>query len=200
MSAERSVWQAALGERFALLDPALVDYFSPIPAGHVGRGEGVFRVVGTPRRWLWPVLAILGRAGIVFPVWERDVPFDVVNVPADAAVLGRRVFHFPRGDRTMVDEIRITEHGLVDRLGRGGRVEARFDLDVVEGRLELRSRGAALRLGRLRIPVPRFAAPRVRLVERREADAQHVALTMDLPLIGRVYQYAGSFVYRVEPA
>ena len=65
----RSPWEAALGDRLDELDPALRAYFSAIPDGSVGRGSGVFDQVGTPRRWLWPVLAILGRTGIVFPVW-----------------------------------------------------------------------------------------------------------------------------------
>lgn len=64
------------------LHPRLHAYFGPVPPGSVGRGEGLFDVVGTPRRWLWPVLAWLARDGIVFPVWERAVPFTVENRPA----------------------------------------------------------------------------------------------------------------------
>jgi hypothetical protein len=29
---------------------------------------------------------------------------------------------------------------------------------------------------------------------------QHVALTLDAPLLGRIYEYSGAFAYRVEPA
>ena len=54
----RSPYELSIGaEVLARLHPRLRTYFGPVPPGHVGRGEGVFTVVGTPRRWLWPVLA-----------------------------------------------------------------------------------------------------------------------------------------------
>ena len=119
-----SPWELALRGRLRQLDPALVDYFSTIPAGRVGRGSGTFDVVGTPRRWLWPVFGVLGRAAIAFPVWERDVPFEVVNVPGDGAVRATIAFGFGRGERVMRHEIRMTPRGLIDRLGTRGQLEA----------------------------------------------------------------------------
>jgi hypothetical protein len=192
----RSPWELALGDRLDDLDPALREYFSAIPPGSVGRGSGVFDTVGTPRRWLWPVLAVLGRAGIVFPVWAHDVPFDVTNTPADGAVRAERTFHFARGDRVMRDEIGVLGGRLVDVLGHRRRLRAPLDASVIEGRLELRSRGAALRVGQVWLPLP--FAPRVHLVERRDGDRQRVELTMTMPGIGRIYEYLGSFSYRIE--
>jgi len=146
----------------ARLHPRLRTYFGPIPPGHVGRGEGVFDVVGTPRRWLWPVLAQLARDGVVFPVWERDVPFTVENRPARVgrgpvgrearctpgtpvatarpgpgaaglvAVRAHRTFRFRSGDRTMVDAITAEPVGLLDHLGHRGRLSARLHVDVDE--------------------------------------------------------------------
>jgi hypothetical protein len=191
-----SPWEAALGERIDALDPALRGYFSAIPDGSVGRGSGVFDRVGTPRRWLWPVLALLGRAGIVFPVWAHDVPFDVVNTAEDGVVRAERTFHFARGDRVMRDEIGTTSGRIVDVLGARRRLRTPLDASVIDGRLELRSRGAALRIGRVWLTLP--LAPRVRLIERRDGDRQRVELTMTMPLIGRIYEYTGSFRYRIE--
>lgn len=195
-----SPWEVELGPRLAELDPALAAYFGAIPPGSVGRGSGVFTTVGTPRRWLWPVLAVLGRAGIVFPVWEHDVPFDVLNEPRDRGVAATRTFRFAGGPRVMRDQIRSTSHGLVDVLGHRGRLEAPLLPEVAGGRLTLRSTGARLRLGRLRIPIP--FAPRVTLTESRDDGGarQRVELTMDAPLVGRIYEYAGTFDYRIEPA
>jgi hypothetical protein len=194
----RSPWRLALGSRLAELDPALASYFSAIPSGSVGRGRGVFDTVGTPRRLLWPVLAVLGRAGIAFPVWARDVPFEVRNEPRDGAVRAILTFDFPDERRVMRHEIRMTPRGLVDALGTRGRLEARLRAAPVDGRLELVSTGTALRVGRRRIPIP--FAPRVHLVERRDGDRQRVELTLVAPLIGRIYEYAGSFDYRIEAA
>jgi len=193
-----SPWELALRARLRSLDPALADYFSTIPAGSVGRGSGTFDVVGTPRRWLWPVFAVLGRAAIAFPAWERDVPFEVVNVPGKGSVRATLAFGFRRGERVMRHEIRMTPRGLVDALGTAGRLEAALRADAVDGRLEVRSTGVKLRLGRLRVPIP--LAPRIQLVERRDGDRQRVEFSMTAPVLGRLYEYAGTFAYRIEAA
>ena len=87
-----SPWRAALGEDFARLHPRLLAYFSAIPAGRVGRGTGTFDRVGTSRRWLWPVLRVLERRRILFPVWERDVAFTVENRADHSGVSAVRTF------------------------------------------------------------------------------------------------------------
>jgi hypothetical protein len=65
-SIERSPWEAALGDVLGGLHPRLRGYFAAIPAGHLGVGEGVFATVGTPRRWLWPLLWFFARDGVLF--------------------------------------------------------------------------------------------------------------------------------------
>ncbi|MBX3099800.1 MAG: DUF4166 domain-containing protein [Salinibacterium sp.] len=180
------------------LDAGLRAYFGDIPHGYVGRGHGVFDVVGTPKRWLWPALALLARDGIVFPVWEHAVPFTVTNRPTvDGTVRATRVFQFAGGDRTMTDEIGVTSAGLTDRLGTNGRVSARFDARVVNGRLVLESTGVDLRIGPFLLRW-RVLTPRVSLIERTDGDHQHVSLRMSLPFVGTLYEYSGSFSYAVE--
>ena len=194
----RSPWQRALGSRMADLDPGLRAYFGAIPEGYVGRGQGVFEVVGTPRRWLWPAFSVLALDGIVFPVWEHVVQFRIVNRPTSrGTVRATRVFAFSGGDRTMTDEIGITRAGLTDRLGRRGLVAARFDAEVVGGGLVLSSTGADLRLGPVRVPLG-VLSPRVTLVERTDGGSQHVSLRVALPLLGTLYEYAGRFTYAIE--
>ena len=185
-----------LGEELEALHPHLADYFSLIPVGRVGRGRGVFATVGTPRRGLYPVLAILGRLGIVFPVWERDVPFTVENRQDGERLRGRRTFHFRAGDRVMEDAIGVEDGVLVDRLGRRGSLRAEFDAAAVDGALRLRSH----RVGWRHLPLP--FAPTVTLLERYDdaVGRQHVDLTMDAPLIGRLYEYSGFFDYVIEDA
>ena len=195
-SAAESPWQRALGDEFASLHPRLHAYFSAIPAGRVGRGTGSFDVVGTPRRWLWPVLRMLQRRRILFPVWERGVPFTVENRADRGAVHAIRTFHLAAGDREMVDAVSMDAARLVDHLGDGGRLGARLTASVVDGELRLVSTSA--RWGRLPIPF----APRVELVERYDdaVGRQHVALTLQSHIFGRIYEYSGHFDYRVEAA
>lgn len=205
-------------EVLARLHPRLRAYFGAVPPGHVGRGEGVFTVVGTPRRWVWPVLAWFARDAVMFPVWERDVPFTVENraarvrrgpgsaLEARAAVRAHRTFHFRSGVRTMVDAITAEPDGLVDHLGRRGRVSARLraqvDVDgpdagalrLVSTRVTVRALGRDLRL-------PAALSPRVTLTERfdDEADLQRVSLMLTAPVLGTLYRYEGAFRYEIAP-
>lgn len=205
-------------EVLARLHPRLSTYFGAIPPGHVGRGEGVFDVVGTPRRWLWPLLAWFARDSVMFPVWERDVPFTVENRPARVrrgpgtglearpAVRAHRTFRFRSGSRTMVDAITAEPVGLVDHLGRRGRVSARLRAEVDArgpdaGALRLVSTRVTFRaLGR-EVRLPARIAPRVTLKERfdDEADLQRVSLVLTAPVLGTLYRYEGAFRYEIAP-
>jgi hypothetical protein len=202
----------------ARLHPRLRTYFGPVPPGHVGRGEGVFDVVGTPRRWVWPILAWFARDAVVFPVWERDVPFTVENRPARVrrgpgtglearpAVRAHRTFRFRSGARTMVDAITAEPDGLVDHLGRRGCVSARLraqvDVDGPDaGALRLVSTRVTFRaLGR-DLHLPAALSPRVTLTERfdDEADLQRVSLVLTAPVLGTLYRYEGAFRYEIAP-
>ena len=194
-----------LGAAFDELHPRLRAYFDAIPAGAVGRGSGVFDTVGTPRLWLWPVLAVFARAHVLFPVWEWDVPFTVENRAVAAAdgspaVAARRLFQLPGRRATMVDEIGVRSGALVDRLGDPVRAEARFAATVRDGGLRLRSTAVWLIVAGARVRIPRPLAPVVVLTERWNdaAERQQVAITVGVPIIGRIYQYRGRFRYGIE--
>lgn len=197
-----SVWR----ELPATLHPQLRDYCAGIPAGYHGFGHGNFERVGTPRRWLWPLIGLLGRPDVLFPGWYQDVAFTVINRPTrspsgGAAIAASRIFHFAAGDRTMVDAITAEPlHGLVDYLGARRRLRATLRASVVDGAMHLDSTAVALRIGRRWLTLPRQLAPRVALIERFDdtAGVQRVALTLTAPLIGTVYEYAGSFSYEIR--
>lgn len=198
---QQSPYARALGARSEDLHPKLQVYFGAVPQDRVGIGEGVFARVGTPRRWLWPIIRTLERRGVVPAVWEHDVPFRVVNRAVASRTIGERTFHLRRGSWVMRDAVVATRNGrVVDELGQPALVAACFDVDVVDGALTLTSRAVGVRLARARLRLPRVLSPTVRLIERFDEadDRQHVALTIDAPLLGRVYEYAGSFHYRIE--
>ncbi|WP_061017942.1 DUF4166 domain-containing protein [Microbacterium sp. CCH5-D1] len=197
----QSPYARALGERMADLHPRLRLYFAPIPDGATGIGEGVFERVGTPRRWLWPFLRVLERRGVVAAGWEREVPFRVENRTIASRALSERTFFFGRGTWTMRDAVALTRHGrVVDELGEPGLLAACFDVEVRQGALHLRSRAVGLRFGRLRVRIPRPVAPVIRLTERFDdnLDRQRMALTVDAPFLGRLYEYRGEFAYRIQ--
>lgn len=199
----QSPYARALGDRIHELHPVLRTYFTAIPDGSVGVGEGVLHRIGTPRRWLWPILSLLEHRGVIVACWESDVPFRVENRTIASRAIGEREFHLPGGSWTMRDAVALTRHGrVVDELGEPGLISACFDVDVQGGALALTSRAVGIRLGRLRIRVPRPLSPVVRLIERFDdmAGRQHVDLTITAPVIGRIYEYSGDFTYRIEEA
>lgn len=197
----QSPYRRAIGARESELHPVLRTYFSAIPAGHVGIGEGVFVRAGTPRRWLWPFLRPLDKRGVVFAGWEQDVPFRVVNRTVAFRAIAEREFQRPGGTWVMQDAVALGRYGrIVDELGEPGTIAASFDVDVRGGALLLTSVRVGVRWRGMRMRLPRLLSPIVRLVERfdDERGQQHVSLTVDAPLIGRVYEYEGWFDYRIE--
>lgn len=197
-----SVYQRVLGERFGELDPRLQRYFGEIPAGSVGRGEGVYAEAGSGHRWLRPLLAWLAWRRILFPEHGRDVPFTVVNTPgADGSLSAERRFAFPHRERMMVDTMQVRAGRLVDRLGRRRGLEVDLDLLVHDGGLRMRSGAFRVRLGRLLLPLPRVAV--MTLDERTspaDPERQRVHVRITAPLLGEVFVYRGDFAYAVGPA
>lgn len=211
-----SPYERVLGDELSLLHPRLAAYFGEIPPGRVGRGSGSFDRVGTPKRLLWPALWFLGRAGIAFPAWQKNVAFSVENRPVvdargNVAVAAVRTFHFARGDRRMVDaitaEIDGRERGdgspaLVDHLGGARRVTARLRARVRDGALTMHSEGVGVRVGARHVVILPALSPSVVLVERfdDEVARQHVSVILSLPIIGRIYEYSGHFDYAITDA
>jgi hypothetical protein len=194
-----SPWEAALGGAIERLDPRLRAYFAAVPAGSEGIGEGVFDRVGTRQRWMRPILRLIGGPSL-FPVWAADVPFEVRNRAAGGGVRAERRIRLGERTLTMRDETVATTPGVVvDRIGRPPRIEAAFRPSVVDGGLRLDSFRVRLRLGPLVVPLGPLA-PHVALTERFDAEEgrQRVALHVDAPILGRIYEYAGSFTYAVR--
>lgn len=204
-----SPYEVVLGDRLLHLHPSLRRYFAGIPSGRHGFGSGTFDRVGSPRRLLWPVLWVLGRAGIAFPGWHEQVRFTVVNRPVPelpAAIAAVRSFQFSAGQRDMVDQIGVlhTAAGpvLVDRLGSSGRLIASFNAVVSTahgGCLRLESTRVGFALGARNLWWPRALSPRVLLTERfdDDSDAQHVSIVLAHPALGRLYEYSGFFRYEL---
>jgi hypothetical protein len=142
---------------------------------------------------------------VIFPGWEHDVPFSVTNRAAageigEPAVAAVRRFEFRSGARQMTDLISIAGGELIDRIGTGGVLEASFTAFVEGGGLTLASRRVSVRIGRVHVRIPVAVAPVVRLTERYDdvLNCQRVALTIDAPLLGRLYEYSGTFRYSVD--
>jgi hypothetical protein len=196
-----SVYQRALGEQYALLDPHLQTYFGPVPHGSVGRGSGVYTVAGSRYRLLRPALAFLAWRRILFPELGINVPFTVINTPSsDGRLSAVRTFDFPRRTRVMEDTMTVINGQLHDRLGKRRGLEVALHLVVESGGLRMTSTRLALHVGRVRIPLPRVAT--MTLDERTDptiSGRQRVDVRITAPLLGEVFRYTGTFTYEVGP-
>jgi hypothetical protein len=198
-----SVYQRALGDAFAGLSPVMQRYFGPLPAGHVGVGEGVYEVVGSRyRRLAAPLLRWSARHDVLFREAGRNVRFVVENRPLpDGGLRGTRWFGFPGSVRVMRDTIHADGAGLLERLGRRGGLEVGLVARVDRGAMVLRSRSLAWRVRGRRIRLPPVAT-----VEVRERDdpagggRQRVDVRLRMPFLGEVFRYSGAFAYRIVPA
>ncbi|MDI6023238.1 DUF4166 domain-containing protein [Leucobacter sp. UT-8R-CII-1-4] len=207
----RSPYEAMLGERIDELHPSLRRYFSAIPEGYIGVGEGVFAEFGTPRRWLWPILRVLQSRGVLYAGFARSARFRVIN--RTVAIAGsefgaaeaRREIDVPGGNWTMVDSVIVTggtesaPPGVVDRLGDPHTVSAQFTAEVKDGALSMTSIKAGLRWGGLRIRLPRWCAPVVHLTEAYDpvSGLQRITLSLTAPIVGKIYEYRGHFAYGI---
>lgn len=198
-----SPYEAALGERLAELHPTLQRYFTAIPAGFVGVGVGTFDEFGTPRRWMRPLLAALHRRGVLFAGFARSVPFRIINRTASTQATGlaiaRREVQLPTGRWVMSDSVAAVGRRVVDRIGEPRTVAAVFELAVHDGALTMTSQATGLIIAGCRVRVPRPLAPVVRVTERYDPDrdAQRVELSINVPLLGHVYGYRGTFRYEL---
>ena len=199
--ASTSPYERALGARISELHPKTAWYFRTIPPGHVGIGTGVFTTAGSRFRWLRPMFRIAEALGVAFAGWERDVPFRIENRTVDGRALAIRWFELPGRTWVMPDAVELTAGGVLrNEIGPHRTVVTTFDIDVRDEAVVLTIRRVGLRLGPLRFSVPGFLSPRIGLVERwdEERERHHVSMTIDAPVLGRVYEYIGFFEYAIE--
>ena len=83
---------------------------------------------------------------------------------------------------------------------RAGPLELLFRLGVEGGALVYAPAGAALRVGRLRVPLPRSLAPRVEARERGADDGEgvHVRVSSAVPFVGLMLSYEGRLRVKVD--
>lgn len=199
--ASTSPYERALGARISELHPKTAWYFRTIPPGHVGIGTGVFTTAGSRFRWLRPMFRIAEALGVAFAGWEHDVPFRIENRTVDGRALAIRWFELSGRTWIMPDAVELTAGGILrNEIGPHRTVVTTFDIDVRDEAVVLTIRRVGLRLGPLRLSVPGFLSPRIGLVERwdEERERHHVSMTIDAPVLGRVYEYIGFFEYAIE--
>lgn len=168
----RSLFESAMGERFAGLAPVL-QRFHRLSGRHVlegvvetdppatASGRALAWCLGTPRSAATGRIRFELDAGPAVETWTR---------------------HFPA--RTMRSRMGLGDGRIVERMGPA---RLTFALDAVDGRLRMR-------LERMRfagIPCPAWLRPRLLAEETGQGDRLHFHIEAAVPLIGRVVGYRG---------
>ena len=129
------------------------------------------------------------------PSAGADVP---VRLSVTAHARGERWARTFGTDTTLVTEQWAGVDGqLIERIGP---TEVRYRLEVAGGALYYRHMGTALRLGPIRLPLPRSFAPRIAARESALTDenSTHISIEVSHPLTGRLISYKGFINIRDE--
>ncbi|MCU1404149.1 MAG: hypothetical protein JWQ43_452 [Glaciihabitans sp.] len=195
-----SVYQRVLGADFDKLSPEIADYFAlPPEPDMVGRVSGVFHVAGSRRAWLRPLLHFLAWRRVMFPEFNHDVPFRAINIPGPGDGLSSlREIELPGTLRLIEDTMHVIDGRLHIFVGRKRGAELRLRLRVVDGGLSTISDGLWIHIGGQRIRIPKVFGAKV-VASQHWAQSEHqVVVTVSNPLVGDLFEYAGSFRYRFE--
>lgn len=144
------------------------------------RGEGVFAV----RRGEGLLARALARL-LGLPAGGEAVPLRLSVEPHDGGELWRREF----AGREFVTE--QGEHAGALLAERAGPFELLFRLTAEGGALVYAQEGAALRVGGLRLRLPRPLAPRTEASERADEGGVRVSVRVTAPLFGPLISYEG---------
>lgn len=203
-----SIYRLAMGAGFARLQPELQEYFSLDPASPpgCGTGTGTFDVAGCPLPALRPLLRLATRDRSLFPEYQRNVPFTIVNrAQVDAAGRGTltavRTLEFTGRTRVMEDVTTWDPQRrvLLDRVGSSGLLATDLECSAgADGRMRLVSRRSRLLAGPLSLPLPRLleaAAFTEQWWDRAEGRFRIRTKVIQRQL-GTVLEYDGAFSYR----
>jgi Domain of unknown function (DUF4166) len=121
------------------------------------------------------------------PAAGTDVHVRLVVTPHEHGERWHRTF----GASPIVSEQSAGKSGLmVERLGL---TEVRYRLEVAGGALFYRQMATALRLGPIRLPLPRRLAPQIVARESAMPDEKgiHISVKVTLPVVGLLVSYKG---------
>jgi hypothetical protein len=167
--------------------PRLGEPVRRLHRGASGRHRGTFTVTRGTGRLARLVAALLG-----LPAAGEAVPV-VLELAEDAGTeRWRRTF----AGRAVVTAQSARGPLLVERFGS---MECLFRLEAREGALVFVQVGAALRLGPLVLPLPRWGWPRVRGWAGPAGDRVRVEVSIAAPVVGLLVDYRGEIAAEGAP-
>jgi hypothetical protein len=197
------IFQAALGPAIDATSPGVREHFLQPPG--VRHYRGVMRKVWRRDGARGLLAALFLRAGSLTGTLFSDTGEDVgflleneVTLLDDGWTRMRwsRTFYFPQGIRKFDAVMRFDEarNVIVDHFGKRGRMEVDLHPRVEQGAMVIESGRQIVRLGWLRVPMPRLFSAQARIREWEEGDGKfRISVTLHNPLLGDFFGYEGSF-------
>ncbi|MBI3822271.1 MAG: DUF4166 domain-containing protein [Planctomycetes bacterium] len=170
------LYAQVLGDRWHELAEIVRRLHTP---GTVVRAAGIFSV-RRGNRLARVIASIMG-----LPAECDAVDVQLTVTPTGTREEWRRLF----GAKPFVSLQWLDAGKLFERIGLS---ETQLEFDVVDGGLHYRTGRTALRLGFIRLPLPRFLAPRVIAWEKPDGDKLSVHIEVHLPMLGHLITYEGT--------
>ncbi len=192
--------RVSLGARWEHLHPDIRARFTPAPGASRQRFTG--SMSGIDRSVIGRLIArAIAFVRVLPAVRARDVPFEFNLAPAlGAGWIKERPYHFDRnqGGRFEFRSIMsIARNGdLIEQFPYSLGMKIKLSVEGDQGdKLMFRDDGYFLRVGRWRLPLPRWLAVGRFTLTHRNIDRERftVDISIDHPLFGRLFYQAGHF-------
>ncbi|GAA1322204.1 DUF4166 domain-containing protein [Leucobacter albus] len=204
-SQAQSIFEAALGDDFARLQPELQRRFGVgTAAGYACVGRGVMREIRRGPWWVRPFLLLGATRNIMFPERGSDVPFQIDNYPyidgfGRETVTFVRTMEVGRGRRRRFDATMVYSEAagrIIDYLGTHQHLAVDLDLSVTgDGGLRLVSGEQRFYEGWIAFRFPAFFTGRAYLNEHFDPARQRYVIDLEVrhSRFGLLFGYRGEF-------
>ncbi|MFD2043881.1 DUF4166 domain-containing protein [Ornithinibacillus salinisoli] len=198
-----SIYRQVLGENYNKLHPMLQRRYAFENATPF-MAKGVMKNVYSGPRWLYPLFILGTKWDVLFPEYGQNIPFQIKNTPLksrgdEEQVLWEREFIFGKKKRYFNALMSLDEKRNVikDYFGEPPVFYSDLALIVTEyGGLIIESKKQRIVLGKLEIPLPKLLQGKAIIKEEfdEEKGIYFISVTVNNPLIGRLFGYEGEFV------
>ncbi len=189
--------RTALGTRWQHLHPDIRARFTLAPGETRQSFSGTMSEINRSTVG-WIIARLIAFVRILPAVRAQDVPFEFNLTPAPGAGwIKERLYHFHDGRFEFRSVMNIARNGeLIEQFPYGLGMKIRLGAEGNNGdTLTFRDDGYFLRLGALRLPLPRWLTVGRFTLAHQNIDREHftVTISLDHPLFGRLFYQHGSF-------
>ena len=190
--------RTALGARWQFLHPDIRARFTLAPGATQQSFTGTMDEINRSAIG-WAIARLIAFMHILPSVRARDVPFEFNLSPAASLLpaagwVKQRLYHFNNGRFEFRSVMRIANNGeLIEQFPYG--LGMKIKLAAGDDTLHFLDDGYFLRIGALRLPLPRWLTVGRFVLTHKNIDRDHftVEINLEHPLLGRLFHQHGRF-------